>query len=124
MRFIVRILGNTLALYLCANFLDGFFFPENWLALFLAGFTLALFNAVLKPFLKFISAPLIILTFGLFTIVINIFILWLLTKFISELQIDTFWAYFWGTVIISLINWILSPLLKKKKAESQTTSNN
>ena len=122
MRFIVRILGNTLALYLCANFLDGFFFPENWLALFLAGLTLAIFNAVLKPFLKFVSAPLIFLTFGLFTIVINIFLLWLLTKFISELQIDTFWAYFWGTMIISLINWVLSPILKKRKSEPQIIS--
>ncbi len=124
MRFVVRILGNALALYLCANFLDNFFFPENWFALFLAGFVLALFNAVLKPFLKFVSAPLIFLTFGLFTIFINIFLLWLLTKFISELQIEGFWAYFWGTIIISLVNWLLSPLLKKKKSEPNIVSNN
>ena len=124
MRFVVRILGNALALYLCANFLDNFFFPENWFALFLAGFVLALFNAVLKPFLKFVSAPLIFLTFGLFTIFINIFLLWLLTKFISELQIEGFWAYFCGTIIISLVNWLLSPLLKKKKSEPNIVSNN
>ena len=124
MRFVVRILGNALALYLCANFLDNFFFPENWFALFLAGLTLALFNAVLKPFLKFISAPLIFLTFGLFTIFINIFLLWLLTKFISELQIESFWAYFWGTIIISIINWLMNSLLKKKKSEPNIVSSN
>ena len=122
MRFIVRILGNALALYFCANFLESFFFPNDWLTLIIAGLALALFNAVLKPVLKFLSAPLIFLTFGFFTIFINIFLLWLLTKFISELKIESFWAYFWSTMIISLINWIVTFLLKKKKTDLQKTS--
>ena len=122
MRFIVRILGNALALYLCANFLDKFFFPDNWFLLLLAGLVLAVFNAILKPALKFLSAPLIFLTFGLFTILINIFILWLLTKFFLELRIEGLGAYFWGTIIISLTNWLISYLLKKKKPELQKTS--
>jgi putative membrane protein len=114
LRFIVRILGNALAIYLAAYFVPGFSFTNDWKLLLLAGFILAIFNAVLKPILKLISAPLMLLTLGLFSLVINMALLWLLTQFLPELKIADFWAYFWGTVIISLVNWIIAALTKKK----------
>lgn len=114
LRFIVRILGNALAISLTAYFVKGFSFSKDWKLLLLAGLILALFNAILKPILKLISAPLIILTLGLFTLVINMALLWLLTQFLPELKIVGFWAYFWGTIIISLINWVVAGLTKKK----------
>lgn len=118
LRFIVRILGNSLAIYLAAYFVPGFNFshrlPQDWKLLLIAGLILAIFNAVLKPILKFFSAPLIIITLGLFSLVINAGLLWLLTLFLPELKIIGFWAYFWGTVIVSLINWIVAGLTKKK----------
>jgi len=114
LRFIVRILGNALAVSLATFFVKGFDFPKDWKLLLLAGLILALFNAVLKPILKLISAPLIILTLGLFSLVINAALLWLLAQFLPELKIVGFWAYFWGTLIISLINWVVAGLTKKK----------
>jgi len=118
MRFLVRILANALAIYLAAYFVVGFDFPhqaQDWKLLLLAGLILAVFNAILKPILKLISFPFIILTLGLFTIVINMALLWLLSQFIPELMIAGFWAYFWGTVIISVINWIIELFIRKKK---------
>lgn len=114
LRFIVRILGNALAISLAAFFVKGFDFPKNWKLLLLAGLILALFNAILKPILKLVSTPLMILTLGFFSLVINMGLLWLLTQFLPELKIVGFWAYFWGTVIISLINWLVAGLTKKK----------
>lgn len=119
MRFLVRILANALAIYLAAYFVIGFSFPhqtQDWKLLLLAGLILALFNAVLKPLLKLISLPLMILTLGLFTLVINIALLWLLSQFLPQLTITGFWAYFWGTIIISLVNWIVEPFIKKSKS--------
>lgn len=115
LKFIVRILGNALAVFLAAHFVVNFTFPiDNWKLLLLAGLVLAIFNAVLKPILKFISSPLIILTLGLFTLVINGLITWLLTKFIPELKISTTAAYFWGVMIISAVNWLIGLFLKNK----------
>jgi len=99
---------------LAAFFVKGFSFPKDWKLLLLAGLILALFNAILKPILKLISAPLIILSLGLFSLIINMGLLWLLAQFLSELKIENFWAYFWGTIIISLINWIVAGLTKKR----------
>ena len=118
MRFLVRILANALAIYLAAYFVVGFDFPhqtQDWKLLLLAGLILAIFNAVLKPLIKLISAPLIILSLGLFTLIINIALLWLLSQFLPQLTIAGFWAYFWGTLIISLVNWVVELFIKKKK---------
>lgn len=114
-KFIVRILSNALAVFLAAYFVINFTFPiNNWKLLLLTGLVLAIFNVILKPILKFISTPLIILTLGLFTLIINGLILWLLTKFIPELKISSLAAYFWGIIIISLINWLIGLFLKNK----------
>jgi len=114
LRFTVRILGNALAISLAAFFVQGFSFTKDWMILLLAGLILALFNSILKPILKLISAPLIILTLGLFTLVINMGLLWLMTLFFPQLQIQGFWAYFWGTIIVSTINWVVGALTKKR----------
>ena len=117
-KFLVRILANALAIYLAAYFVLNFNFPvqlpQDWNILLLAGLILAVFNTILKPILKFISAPLIILTLGLFTILINILILWLLTQVIPQITINGAWAYLWATLIISLLNWIVGVFIKKK----------
>ena len=117
LRFIVRILGNTLAISLAAYYVKGFSFPKDWKLVLLAGLILALFNAILKPILKLISAPFIIVTLGLFTLVINMALLWLLTQFLPELKIVGFWAYFWGVIIISFINLVVGILTKKRPKE-------
>ncbi len=114
LRLIVRILGNALAIYLAAYFVPGVSLTDSWKILLLAGFILALFNIILKPIIKLISTPLIILTLGLFSLVINMGLLWLLTQFLPDIKITGFWAYVWSTLIITLINWIIAGLTRKK----------
>jgi len=116
-KFLVRILANALAIYLAAYFVLNFNFPiqlpQDWKILLLAGLLLAIFNTILKPLLKLISAPLIIITLGFFTFIINILILWLLTLVIPQITINGAWAYIWATLIISLTNWLVGIFIKK-----------
>lgn len=118
MRFIIRILGNCLAIYLAAYLVPGVSFKGDWKILLLAGFILSLINLIIKPILKMISFPLILLTFGLFSLIINIFLVWLLMKFIPELNIIGWWALFWTAIFISLVNWLVSWFIKKRPKES------
>jgi len=106
MRFIIRILGNCLAIYLAAYLVPGVNFKGDWKMLLLAGFVLSLINLLIKPILKLISLPLLILTFGLFSLIINMFVVWLLTKIVPELNLIGWWAIFWVAVFISLSNWL------------------
>lgn len=112
--FIIRILANSIAILIAVYFVPGIIFKGDMIDLVTTGFILALANSIIKPILRFITGPLIVLTMGLFTIIINILILWLVTILIPNLVIVGFWAYFWGVVIISILNAITSTFAKHK----------
>ena len=114
MRFIVQILSNGLAILLADYLTEGIVFTGNVLTLLIAGLILGLINFFLRPILKLISLPLIALTLGLFIIVINMGLLWLLNYLAPELTISGFSAYFWGTIIISAVNIFVGLTIKKK----------
>lgn len=116
MRFIVRILANALAIYLAAFFVPGVSADGDWKLFLIAGVALSLINTFIRPVLKIISLPLIILTFGFFSIVINILTIWLLTRFIPELIISGVVAYFFTSLIVSLVNWTFDFIFKKSSA--------
>jgi len=114
-RFIIRILANSVGIFIAAYFVPGIIFRGNLVNLLIVGFALALANTIIKPILKFVSGPLIILTMGLFMIIINIIILWLVAWLMPELTVIGFWAYFWGVLTISIINAISQIARKKSK---------
>lgn len=108
MRLIVRILANSLAILIAARYVPGFIFSGSAVDLLIAGAVLGLINGLIKPIIELIALPVVFLTLGLFNIVINIGLLLLAAKFLDQLAIRGFWAAFWGVVIISLVNNILS----------------
>ena len=110
--FLVRILGNSLALYAAYWLVPGFNFSGGWKELLLAGVVLGLLNMIVKPILKFISFPVIILTLGLFTIVINALILWLVDYIFDFVLIGDIVNLVWATIVIGIVNMIISALTK------------
>jgi putative membrane protein len=75
-----------------------------------------LVNAILRPLLKLLTCPLILLTLGLFTLVINAFTLWLSSQiavnwFQVGFYVDGFWAAFLGGLVVSIVSLILSVIL-------------
>src|SRR4030042_5012654 len=115
MRFIIRILANSLGVYLSVYLINNVNFGGSWRSLLICGLVLALLNAIVRPILKLISLPLIFITFGAFTILINIFVIWLLTKFITPLSITGLWAFLATSLIISFTNFIVNFLTKNNK---------
>ena len=106
--FIVRILGNSLALYVAYYFVPGFVISGSWKEYLMAGAFLGLLNLVVRPVLKAISMPLIILTLGLFTLVINGLILWTVDYIFDFMAIRDVTALLYAVVIISIINLFVS----------------
>jgi putative membrane protein len=115
MELLVRILANSGAIFLADRFVPGFVFRGTTLDLFIAGVVLGIINALVRPVLKFISFPIIFLTLGLFSVVINIFLLFLAARFLPTLRIDGITAAFWGVVIISLMNNLVTHLKNSEK---------
>lgn len=115
LRFIARILTNSVGILIADYFVPGIIFKGDLIDLLITGVVLALANSIIKPILKFISAPLIVLTMGLFMIIVNIILLWVVVWLIPELTIVGFWGYFWGVVIISILNAITHQTIKKRR---------
>jgi len=114
MRFLLRILINAAALWVAASFVPGIHAgsPTSILAVAVVfGFV----NALVRPFLKLVSCPVIILTLGLFTLVINALMLmltaWLGQKFGIDFAVDGFVPAFPGALVVSIVSTVLSWLL-------------
>lgn len=106
--FIIRILGNSLALYVAYYFIPGFVVDGSWKEYLLAGAFLGLLNLVVKPVLKAISMPLIILTLGLFTLVINGLLLWTVDYIFDFVSIKDTATLLYAVVIITIVNLFVS----------------
>ena len=110
--FIIRIIANSTGLYVATRFVPGFSLTGGIKELLLAGVVLAILNTIVKPILKFVTGPLIVLTFGLFTIVINALMLWLTDYIFAFINIQNLTALVWATIIIGILN-ILAGIISK-----------
>ncbi len=117
MKFIIKILAhisiNALAVYAAAYFIDGIKIQGDVWSLFAIGAILGIINALIRPIIKILAFPLIVLTFGLFMIIINTACLLLASFLIPAFSIENFSSAVLGVIIISLVNYILSFFIKE-----------
>lgn len=121
--FLIKTLANAAAL-LAATWLiqdialTGSDTAENTVTLIVVALIFGLVNFVVKPLLKLLSLPLLILTLGLFTLVINALMLmltsWLSDVFELSFQVNGFGAAFLGGLVISIVSWALNMVLPDK----------
>lgn len=107
-KIILFIIVNALALFIAARFVEGFVFDGNLANLLTMAVILTLGNTFIRPFLKFVLAPLISLTFGALAIAINASFIYLLDKFSSSITINGLKSLILATVIISLVNIVVN----------------
>ncbi len=111
MRFVIRVLINAAALWVADQLLDGITLSGNIWAILLVALVFGLINAVLKPILKLLSLPVLILTLGLFALVINAALLLLTDALMDDLTVDGFWSAVLGGLIIAVVSAVLSRVL-------------
>lgn len=108
---IVHLLSYCLGLYLTAQLVQGLYF-DTIAALVLGAVVLTIVNAIIKPILTILTLPLNILTLGLFTFVINGFMLKITSLIVPGMAVGGFWAAIFAalvlTVISGIINWLVS----------------
>ncbi|PKM79244.1 MAG: hypothetical protein CVU88_06795 [Firmicutes bacterium HGW-Firmicutes-13] len=109
---IVRWIINGLALYLTAHIIEGINI-ESFIASLFAAFILGLVNAVIRPIINILTLPINFLTLGLFTLVINGFMLWLVGDVVAGFEVqNVFFAGIFGAIVLSIISGILTMLIK------------
>jgi putative membrane protein len=111
-RLILRLTVNAVALYVTTLLNLGISFNGQWWQLVIVAFIFGLVNAVIRPVLNFFTCPLILLTLGLFTLVVNGLMLYLtagLSNYFNlGFHITDFWAALIGGLVVSLISFVLN----------------
>lgn len=126
MTILVRLVINAVAIWLAAQWVGGIEISSSGQGtggdlLVIAGIAavFTIVNAFIKPLVKLFSMPLVILSLGLFTLVINALMLmltaWLSTLTDYGLSLSGFGAAFWGALLISVVNFLLGAFVPEKR---------
>lgn len=110
--FVVRWLITAVAVWVASELVGGIHL-DGWESTLIVALILGLLNAYIKPLLVFLSFPVLIMTLGLFLIIVNTALLgltaWIAGKFDSiHFDIDSFGAALLGAIIISIVSWLIS----------------
>lgn len=105
-KIIFHILSNAVALFAASYFVSGFIFTGEWIKLGIAAAIFTAINIIIKPIVKMFLGPFIILSLGLFTVLINALMLYILDIVSPELTIQGYGALISATIIISVANVI------------------
>ena len=125
MRFLTWLVSNAVALAVAAWIFEGIWFEgashgsaeiqDKLVPLLLVALILGVVSAFVKPVLQILSIPFIIVTLGLFLLVINACMLmltsWLAGKLDVGFHVDGFWTAVGGAIVITVVNWIVDGLI-------------
>lgn len=107
--FAQRWIINTLAVLVATQIVTGIRY-DSVTSLFVASLIFGILIAFLRPLLFLLTLPLVVVTLGLFVLVINAGLLYLVGSLVKGFHVDGFWPAFWGALVISLVSLVLNTL--------------
>jgi putative membrane protein len=110
-QFVFRWAATTIAVMVASSIIRGIRY-DTVAALIGASLLLGILNAFVRPFLLILSAPVILITLGLFILVLNGLLLLLVPSVVAGFHVDSFWSAFWGAIVISFVSWVLSAFFR------------
>lgn len=108
--FLLRWLFNTVAIYVTTRIVSGLRVPDLGGAI-IAALVLGIVNAIIRPIILLLTLPVNVVTLGLFTLIVNTLMLYVVAWITPSLQISGFGAAFIGALLIAIISTLLSHVL-------------
>jgi putative membrane protein len=112
LRFVLRALIAAIGLWIASKIVHGVHVADIT-TLILAALLLGVVNAFVRPVVILLTLPFTLITLGLFLLVINAAMLWLVTLVLHGFRLDGFWAALLGSLVVSVVSWIGSALVHK-----------
>lgn len=113
-RFAVRWLLNFLGLWMAASLLSGIGYQDKLRVLIVAALVFSIVNAFIRPLLIILSLPVIVLTLGFFTLVVNTLMLYLVQLLYPKFHVASFGTAFLAVIIVWFVNYLLNDLLEPR----------
>jgi putative membrane protein len=109
--FVIRWLITTVAVMVASAFISGIRY-DSMGSLIGAALLLGILNAFVRPVLLILGAPLILLTLGLFILIVNGLMLYWVPGIIGGFHVDGYGSAFWGAIVIGIVSWLLSAFFR------------
>jgi len=113
-RLIVRLVINAVAIWVASHLINGIPPLTDLRTVLLVALIFGVVNALIRPLLDWLTCPLLLLTLGLFTFLVNALMLaltsWVAGRLALSFAVDGFIAAFLGAVVVTLVSWLLSSL--------------
>ncbi len=106
MGLVIVLVSNSVGLWLAQQFVAGFVVTGGLKGYLIAGILLGLLNLVVRPILKLVSLPLMLLTLGLFNLVINVALIWIVAKATGYIIIQSWEGLLLATLILAVVNFV------------------
>lgn len=120
--FLTRWFVCSLGLWIAAGFLSSSIsYDSRFKVIVIAGLILAVINIVIRPILIIFTLPAILLTLGLFTIIINGLTVFIASKLYTPLHITNFWAAVFAGMVIGLVNYLVTAILEDTGKKRENT---
>ncbi len=109
-KFLAKTIATAVAVLIAAYLLSGVTVIDSFTAIKVA-FVLGILNSIIKPILIILTIPITVLTLGLFLLVINVFIIQLVTKIVSGFTVDGWWTALFFSFIVSFVTSIIESII-------------
>jgi len=110
--FLIRLFVNALALTAAARFIDGIQMSGGFWDVLVVALVFGVLNAILKPILLVFSFPLLLVTLGLFALVVNAVMLMLTAAVLDTFDVSGLWSAVLGSIVISLVTMVMGSVLR------------
>jgi putative membrane protein len=109
-RVAIGTIGNVIALWAAARIVGNVDLSHSWWTVILAAFLLTLLNVYVKPVVRLLALPFVIITLGIALFFISMLMLWLTSALVSGFDIGGFWPLVKATIIVWLVNIVFSAI--------------
>lgn len=111
MHLVLRYLGVVAAVYLTVNLVPGISVSGGWATMFIIALVWSVISMVIKPVLGLLTLPINLLTFGVFSFIVNALLFWAMTLIVPGFVVAGFWSALLGALVLSIAVWLIEKVL-------------
>ncbi len=110
MHMILRFLGTAAAVYLTVNLVPNIAISGGWTTTLLVALVWSVITMVIRPVLSILTLPITLITFGLFSLVLNAVLFWAMTLIVPGFHVGGFLAALMGAIVLSILSWFINKI--------------
>lgn len=108
---LLKYLGTVAAVVLTLHIVPGLAASGGWTTTLLVALMWSVIVTVIKPILQLLTLPITIITFGLFSLILNALLFWAMTIIVPGFSVAGFWSALIGALVLSLLSWLIHQIL-------------